>query len=210
MKNCTVSGAKSVGGLLGSSGRASRRTDNDMTYMVNFGSGTQAPAYLYDCSYAGLNVTGEKYVGGYVGTVASACGVWTTADTGVSERTVGKNSTITATGTVPYVGGVLGYVERSDISVNTKIGTTEVVPSSTAVISGVNVLATGSNSDDHMGAGGVVGRARGGVISMSNVRIDGRVGTENAVIVQTTKVSKNTSKMPHMPCFTGSLTFDAE
>ena len=33
-----------------------------------------------------------------------------------------------------------------------------------------------------MGAGGVVGRARGGVISMSNVRIDGRVGTENAVI----------------------------
>lgn len=181
MKNCTVSGAKSVGGLLGSSGRASRRTDNDMTYMVNFGSGTQAPAYLYDCSYAGLNVTGEKYVGGYVGTVASACGVWTTADTGVSERTVGKNSTITATGTVPYVGGVLGYVERSDISVNTKIGT-KVVPSSTAVISGVNVLATGSNSDDHMGAGGVVGRARGGVISMSNVRIDGRVGTENAVI----------------------------
>ena len=33
-----------------------------------------------------------------------------------------------------------------------------------------------------MGAGGVVGRARGGVISMSNVRIDGGNGTENAVI----------------------------
>lgn len=181
MKNCTVSGAKSVGGLLGSSGRARRTTSEDRTYMVEFGDGW-GPAYLYDCSYTGLNVTGEKNVGGYVGTVASACGVWTTAGTGVSERTVGKNSTITATGTVPYVGGVLGYVERSDISVNTKIGTTEVVPSSTAVISGVNVLATGSNSDDHMGAGGVVGRARGGVISMSNVRIDGRVGTENAVI----------------------------
>ena len=182
MDNCTVSGAKSVGGLLGSSGRASRRTDNDMTYMVNFGSGTQAPAYLYDCSYAGLNVTGEKYVGGYVGTVASACGVWTTAAKEVSEKTVGENSTITATGTTPNVGGVLGYADLSDISVNTDIGTTEVVPSSTAVISGVKVLATGSNSDDHMGAGGVVGRARGGVISMSNVRIDGRVGTENAVI----------------------------
>lgn len=40
MKNCTVLGAKSVGGLLGSSGRTSRRTDNDVTYMVNFGSGT--------------------------------------------------------------------------------------------------------------------------------------------------------------------------
>lgn len=182
MKNCTVSGAKSVGGLLGSSGRARRTTSEDRTYMVEFGDGW-GPAYLYDCSYTGLNVTGEKNVGGYVGTVASACGVWTTADTGVSERTVGKNSTITATGTVPYVGGVLGYVERSDISVNTNIGTTTAAQSScTAVISGVNVLATGSNSDDHMGAGGVVGRTRGGVISMSNVRIDGRVGTENAVI----------------------------
>lgn len=181
MKNCTVSGAKSVGGLLGSSGRARRTTSEDRTYMVEFGDGW-GPAYLYDCSYTGLNVTGEKNVGGYVGAVASACGVWTTAGTGVSERTVGKNSTITATGTVPYVGGVLGYVERSDISVNTKIGTTEVVPSSTAVISGVNVLATGSNSDDHMGAGGVVGRARGGVISMSNVRIDAGGDTKNAVI----------------------------
>lgn len=182
MKNCAVSGAKSVGGLLGSSGRARRTTSEDRTYMVEFGDGW-GPAYLYDCSYTGLNVTGEKNVGGYVGTVASACGVWTTAGTGVSERTVGKNSTITATGTVPYVGGVLGYVERSDISVNTNIGTTTAAQSScTAVISGVNVLATGSNSDDHMGAGGVVGRARGGVISMSNVRIDGGNGTENAVI----------------------------
>lgn len=182
MKNCTVSGAKSVGGLLGSSGRARRTTSEDRTYMVEFGDGW-GPAYLYDCSYTGLNVTGEKNVGGYVGTVASACGVWTTAGTGVSERTVGKNSTITATGTVPYVGGVLGYVERSDISVNTNIGTTTAAQSScTAVVSGVNVLATGSNSDDHMGAGGVVGRARGGVISMSNVRIDGGNGTENAVI----------------------------
>lgn len=182
MKNCTVSGAKSVGGLLGSSGRARRTTSEDRTYMVEFGDGW-GPAYLYDCSYTGLNVTGEKNVGGYVGTVASACGVWTTAGTGVSERTVGKNSTITATGTVPYVGGVLGCVERSDISVNTNIGTTTAAQSScTAVISGVNVLATGSNSDDHMGAGGVVGRARGGVISMSNVRIDGGNGTENAVI----------------------------
>lgn len=182
MKNCTVSGAKSVGGLLGSSGRARRTTSEDRTYMVEFGDGW-GPAYLYDCSYTGLNVTGEKNVGGYVGTVASACGVWTTAGTGVSERTVGKNSTITATGTVPYVGGVLGYVERSDISVNTNIGTTKAAQSScTAVISGVNVLATGSNSDDHMGAGGVVGRADGGVISMSNVRIDAGGDTKNAII----------------------------
>lgn len=182
MKNCTVSGAKSVGGLLGSSGRASRNTSDDRTYMVKF-SDKRAPVYLYDCSYTGLNVTGEKYVGGYVGTVASACGVWTTATKGVSEKTVAANSTITATGTTPYVGGVLGFVKSSHISVNTYIGTTKaVIPSSTAVVSGVNVLATGENTDRYMGAGGVVGRVDGGVISMSNVRIDAGTGTKNAVI----------------------------
>ena len=181
MKNCTVLGAKSVGGLLGSSGRTSRRTDNDVTYMVNFGSGTQAPANLCDCSYTGLSVTGEKYVGGYVGAIASPCGVWTTAATGVYEKTIGKNSTITATGTTPYVGGVFGYTS-SNVSVNTKIGITEAVASSTAVISGVNVLATGSNTDKYMGAGGVVGSAYRGVVSISNVRIDAGGDTKSAII----------------------------
>lgn len=181
MKNCTVLGAKSVGGLLGSSGRTSRRTDNDVSYMVNFGSGTQAPANLCDCSYTGLSVTGEKYVGGYVGAIASPCGVWTTAATGVYEKTIGKNSTITATGTTPYVGGVFGYTS-SNVSVNTKIGITEAVASSTAVISGVNVLATGSNTDKYMGAGGVVGSAYRGVISISNVRIDAGGDAKSAII----------------------------
>lgn len=181
MKNCTVLGAKSVGGLLGSSGRASRSTDSDVTYMVKFSS-TWAPMYLYDCSYTGLNVAGEKYVGGYVGTVASSGGVWTTAAKGMSEKAVGESSTITATGTTPYVGGVIGFAKSSHISVNTNIGATTAVPSSTAVISGVNVLATGENTDRYMGAGGVVGRVDGGVISMSNVRIDAGTGTKNAVI----------------------------
>lgn len=181
MNNCTVSGAKSVGGLLGSSGRASRSLSKDRTYMVAF-SDARATTYLYDCSYTDLNVTGEKYVGGYVGTVASACGVWTSAAKGVSEKAVGKSSTITATGATPYVGGVLGFAKSSNLSVNTNIGTTTAVRSSTAVISGVNVLATGSNTDKYMGAGGVVGRADGGVISMSNVRIDAGTGTKNAII----------------------------
>lgn len=182
MKNCTVSGAKSVGGLLGSSGRASRSTDSDVTYMVKFSS-TWAPMYLNDCSYTGLNVEGEKYVGGYVGTVASSSGVWTTASEGVSEKAVGENSTLTAAGTNLYVGGVIGFAKSSHISVNTYIGTTKaVIPSSTAVISGVNVLATGSNTDKYMGAGGVAGRADGGVISMNNVRIDAGTGTKNAII----------------------------
>lgn len=181
MNNCTVSGAKSVGGLLGSSGRASRSLSKDRTYMVAFND-ARATAYLYDCSYTDLNVTGEKYVGGYVGTVASACGVWTSTAKGVSEKAVGKSSTITATGATPYVGGVLGFAKSSNLSVNTNIGTTTAVRSSTAVISGVNVLATGSNTDKYMGAGGVVGRADGGVISMSNVRIDAGGDTKNAII----------------------------
>ena len=33
---------------------------------------------------------------------------------------------------------------------------------------------------------------------------------EKAVSVQTTMVSANTSKMPHIPCFTGSTTLEAE
>lgn len=181
MSNCTVLGAKSVGGLLGSSGRAGRNKSKDRTYMVEF-SDTRAPVYLYDCSYTGLNVAGEKYVGGYVGTVASSSGVWTTATEGVGEKAVGKSSTITATGTTPYVGGVLGFAKSSNISVNTNIGTTTAVQSSTAVISGVNVLATGSNTDKYMGAGGVVGRADGGVISMSNVRIGAEGGIESVTI----------------------------
>lgn len=181
MNNCTVSGAKSVGGLLGSSGRASRSLSKDRTYMVAF-SDARATTYLYDCSYTDLNVTGEKYVGGYVGTVASACGVWTSTAKGVSEKAVGKSSTMTATGATPYVGGVLGFAKSSNLSVNTNIGTTTAVRSSTAVISGVNVLATGSNTDKYMGAGGVVGRADGGVISMSNVRIDAGGDTKNAII----------------------------
>lgn len=101
--------------------------------------------------------------------------------TGVYEKTIGKNSTITATGTTPYVGGVFGYTS-SNVSVNTKIGITEAVASSTAVISGVNVLATGSNTDKYMGAGGVVGSAYRGVISISNVRIDAGGDAKSAII----------------------------
>lgn len=189
MKNCTVSGAKSVGGLLGSSGRARRNASKDRTYMVEFGD-RWAPMYLYDCSYTGLNVAGEKYVGGYVGTVASSSGVWTTTAEGVSEKTVGENSTITATGITPYVGGVIGFAKSSHISVNTNIGTTTAVGSSTAVVSGVNVLATGKNTDKYMGTGGLVGRADGGVISMSNVRIGAEDGTESVAIGDGTGANK--------------------
>lgn len=199
MKNCTVLGAKSVGGLLGSSGCAKQKTGGDVTYMVDFDSNfnndfnkgynnyTRAPVYLYDCSYTGLSVTGEKYVGGYVGAIASPCGVRTTEAEEVGEKAVGENSTITATGTIPYVGGVLGFANLSNISINTNTnkGTITAVQSSTTVISGVNVLATRPNKNQDMvsmGAGGVVGCARGGVISMSNVRIDAGGNTKSVTI----------------------------
>lgn len=180
ISNSTVVGGCTAGGLIGSVGLMSRSTDGANGSIVNYG-GTSSPVQLYDCSYTGLNVTGEKKVGGYVGAIASPCGVWTTAATGVYEKTIGKNSTITATGTTPYVGGVFGYTS-SNVSVNTKIGITEAVASSTAVISGVNVLATGSNTDKYMGAGGVVGSAYRGVISISNVRIDAGGDAKSAII----------------------------
>lgn len=180
ISNSTVVGGCTAGGLIGSAGLMSRSTDGANGSIVNYG-GTSSPVQLYDCSYTGLNVTGEKKVGGYVGAIASPCGVWTTAATGVYEKTIGKNSTITATGTTPYVGGVFGYTS-SNVSVNTKIGITEAVASSTAVISGVNVLATGSNTDKYMGAGGVVGSAYRGVISISNVRIDAGGDAKSAII----------------------------
>lgn len=180
ISNSTVVGGCTAGGLIGSAGLMSRSTDGTNGSIVNYG-GTSSPVQLYDCSYTGLNVTGEKKVGGYVGAIASPCGVWTTAATGVYEKTIGKNSTITATGTTPYVGGVFGYTS-SNVSVNTKIGITEAVASSTAVISGVNVLATGSNTDKYMGAGGVVGSAYRGVISISNVRIDAGGDAKSAII----------------------------
>lgn len=180
ISNSTVVGGCTAGGLIGSAGLMSRSTDGANGSIVNYG-GTSSPVQLYDCSYTGLNVTGEKKVGGYVGAIASPCGVWTTAATGVYEKTIGKNSTITATGTTPYVGGVFGYTS-SNVSVNAKIGITEAVASSTAVISGVNVLATGSNTDKYMGAGGVVGSAYRGVISISNVRIDAGGDAKSAII----------------------------
>lgn len=183
MDGCKVAGAKNVGGLLGSSGYCSRSTVAGSTSMVNEKSRAASPVKLYDCTYTNMDVTGDLNVGGYVGMVSSPSGVWTSEAERVGEKTVGKSSTITATGTAPHVGGVFGFVKSSNISINTVIGKTDALPSSTAVVSGVNVLATtGSYNEKYMGAGGVVGRADGGVLSMSNVRIGAEDGTESVTI----------------------------
>lgn len=210
ISSSTVAGGCTVGGLIGSAGVMSRSADGANGSIVTYGGGVSSPVQLYDCSYTGLNVTGKKNVGGYVGTVASACGVWTTVAEGVGEKTVGANSTITATGLASEcrAGGVFGYTS-SNVSVNTNIGTTVAAASSTAVISKVDVLITGETAGQteeqlkNMGAGGVVGNAYSGVISMSNVRIEAGGGTENATIGD--KTGKN-SKIRNAGGLIGKVT----
>lgn len=210
ISSSTVAGGCTVGGLIGSAGVMSRSADGANGSIVTYGGGVSSPVQLYDCSYTGLNVTGKKNVGGYVGTVASACGVWTTVAEGVGEKTVGANSTITATGLASEcrAGGVFGYTS-SNVSVNTNIGTTVAAASSTAVISKVDVLITGEAAGQteeqlkNMGAGGVVGNAYSGVISMSNVRIEAGGGTENATIGD--KTGKN-SKIRNAGGLIGKVT----
>lgn len=210
ISSSTVAGGCTAGGLIGSAGVMSRSADGANGSIVTYGGGVSSPVQLYNCLYTGLNVTGKKNVGGYVGTVASACGVWTTAAEGVGEKTVGANSTITATGLASEcrAGGVFGYTS-SNVSVNTNIGTTVAVASSTAVISKVDVLITGETAEQseeqlkNMGAGGVVGNAYSGVISMSNVRIEAGGGTENATIGD--KTGKN-SKIRNAGGLIGKVT----
>lgn len=210
ISSSTVAGGCTAGGLIGSAGVMSRSADGANGSIVTYGGGASSPVQLYDCSYTGLNVTGKKNVGGYVGTVASACGVWTTVAEGVGEKTVGANSTITATGLASEcrAGGVFGYTS-SNVSVNTNIGTTVAAASSTAVISKVDVLITGETAGQteeqlkNMGAGGVVGNAYSGVISMSNVRIEAGGGTENATIGD--KTGKN-SKIRNAGGLIGKVT----
>lgn len=209
ISSSTVAGGCTAGGLIGSAGVMSRSADGANGSIVTYG-GVYSPVQLYDCLYTGLNVTGKKNVGGYVGTVASACGVWTTAAEGVGEKTVGANSTITATGLASEcrAGGVFGYTS-SNVSVNTNIGTTVAAASSAAVISKVDVLITGETAGQteeqlkNMGAGGVVGNAYSGVISMSNVRIEAGGGTENATIGD--KTGKN-SKIRNAGGLIGKVT----
>lgn len=210
ISSSTVAGGCTAGGLIGSAGVMSRSADGANGSIVTYGGGVSSPVQLYDCSYTGLNVTGKKNVGGYMGTVASACGVWTTVAEGVGEKTVGANSTITATGLASEcrAGGVFGYTS-SNVSVNTNIGTTVAAASSTAVISKVDVLITGETAGQteeqlkNMGAGGVVGNAYSGVISMSNVRIEAGGGTENATIGD--KTGKN-SKIRNAGGLIGKVT----
>lgn len=160
MTNCKVGGPNSVGGLLGSSGYGSRKTDkNDITWMVNRNDITKtdirySPAKLYNCSYSNMEISGVKNVGGFVGKLnnGSQGGIWTTGD-----MEIAKDSTITSTGASARTGGVLGVI--GDLfCVNVDPETKATNANGTATIKNVNITATSSE-----GVGGLIGKVESSV-----------------------------------------------
>ena len=154
--NCKVNGsagASNVGGLLGSSGYGSRKTDKD-TGMVNKTGGQPSPVKLYDCSYSNMDISGVQNVGGFIGKLSSGSqgGVWTTKDMDIA-----KDSKITATGVNARTGGVLG-VNGDMFCVNVDPATKEINANGIAKISDVNLTATSSE-----GVGGLIGKVENSV-----------------------------------------------
>ena len=154
--NCKVNGsagASNVGGLLGSSGYGSRKTDKD-TGMVNKTGGQPSPVKLYDCSYSNMDISGVQNVGGFIGKLSSGSqgGVWTTKDMDIA-----KDSKITATGVNARTGGVLG-VNGDVFCVNVDPATKEMNANGIAKISDVNLTATSSE-----GVGGLIGKVENSV-----------------------------------------------
>ena len=156
LSNCKVNGSagvSSVGGLLGSSGYGSRKTDKD-TGMVNKTGRQPSPVKLYDCSYSNMEISGVQNVGGFVGKLSSGSqgGVWTTNDMDIA-----KDSKITATGVNARTGGVLG-VNGDVFCVNVDPATKEMNANGIAKISDVNLTATSSE-----GVGGLIGKVENSV-----------------------------------------------
>ena len=159
MTNCKVSGANSVGGLLGSSGYGSRSTDkNDKTWIVNKTGGQSSPVRLYDCSYSNMDISGVQNVGGFVGKLNSGSqgGIWASTSMNIAE-----GSTITAGSDDPRVGGVVG-VSGGAIFVNTDAATKESTVGGKATISGVT-LAVPASAGKVGGVGGLVGKAENSI-----------------------------------------------
>lgn len=156
LSNCKVNGSagvSSVGGLLGSSGYGSRKTDKD-TGMVNKTGRQPSPVKLYDCSYSNMEISGVQNVGGFVGKLSSGSqgGVWTT-----NGMDIAKDSKITATGVNARTGGVLG-VNGDMFCVNVDPATKEMNANGIAKISDVNLTATSSE-----GVGGLIGKVENSV-----------------------------------------------
>lgn len=160
LSNCKVNGSAgvySVGGLLGSSGYGSRKTDKD-TGMVNKTGRQPSPVKLYDCSYSNMEISGVQNVGGFVGKLSSGSqgGVWAS-----TSMNIAKGSTITAGSDDPRVGGVVG-VSGGAIFVNTDAATKESTVGGKATISGVT-LAVPASAGKVGGVGGLVGKAENSI-----------------------------------------------
>lgn len=160
LSNCKVNGSagvSSVGGLLGSSGYGSRKTDKD-TGMVNKTGRQPSPVKLYDCSYSNMDISGVQNVGGFVGKLNSGSqgGIWESTSMNIAE-----GSTITAGSDDPRVGGVVG-VSGGAIFVNTDAATKESTVGGKATISGVT-LAVPASAGKVGGVGGLVGKAENSI-----------------------------------------------
>lgn len=176
MTDCAVSGASSVGGLLGSSGYGSRKgkTDKNDTGMVNKTGGQSSPVKLYDCSYSNMEISGVQNVGGFVGKLntGSQGGVWTTSDMDIA-----KDSTIVASSGDPRVGGVIG-VSGGALFVNTDTTTKESTDGGKATISGVT-LTVPTSAGKVGGVGGLVGKVENSIYAY-NLTV---TGDPNAKVV---------------------------
>ncbi len=189
IQNCSVEGPSMVGGLLGNSGWAARRTDATKNRMIAFGdNGTIAsPVKLKDCGYSGLTVSGGARVGGFVGAIGSGSdsGIWATD----SNVVVGQDSTISSTTQECIVGGAFGLT-WSKVQVNVPQGENDTQSYSTAQMLGVTVQnnhavasvdKNKSDNDTTRGTGGVIGNAQAGC-DVRNVRIAGSNGNTKVEI----------------------------
>lgn len=173
MTNCKVGGPNSVGGLLGSSGYGSRKTDkNDITWMVNRNDITKtdirySPVKLYNCSYSNMEISGVKNVGGFVGKLKSGSqgGVWTSGD-----MEIAKDSTITASSDNPIIGGVVG-LSGGAIFVNADTTNKESTNGGKATIYGLT-LTVAKKASTSSGVGGLVGRAENSICAY-NLTVSG-------------------------------------
>lgn len=173
MTNCKVGGPNSVGGLLGSSGYGSRKTDkNDITWMVNRNDITKtdirySPVKLYNCSYSNMEISGVKNVGGFVGKLNSGSqgGVWASGDIEIA-----KDSTITASSDNPIIGGVVG-LSGGAIFVNADTTNKESTNGGKATIYGLT-LTVAKKASTSSGVGGLVGRAENSICAY-NLTVSG-------------------------------------
>ena len=195
LTNCTVSGSAgasssdsvaNAGGLLGSSGYGSRKTDKSDTGMVNKTGGQPSPVKLYDCSYSGMDISGGQNVGGFVGKLNSGSqgGVWTSADKVIAEGSrITSSAPVTSSSVDSKVGGVFG-ASGDVIFVNTDEMTKATVSGGKATISGVT-LTVPAKAGASGGVGGLVGKADSNIYAY-NFKVTGDVkvaGDANSKVV---------------------------